>query len=79
MCFNDNLGENLSIDETALSNGELYTTVTGKTGHGKHDTVIETFKNHNDRILNFFKTDSPMLQLNLSMPNLNLSELHSEE
>ena len=44
MYFKDNLGENISIDETALSNGELYTIVTGKAGHGKHGTIIAMIK-----------------------------------
>ena len=44
MYFKDNLGENISIDETALSNGELYTIVTNKAGHGKHGTVIAMIK-----------------------------------
>ena len=42
--FSDNLGENRSIDETAFSNGELYTIVTNKSGHGKHGTVIAMIK-----------------------------------
>lgn len=35
MYFKDNFGESISIDETALSNGELYTIVTNKNSHGK--------------------------------------------
>lgn len=44
MCFKDNLGENISIDETALSNGELYMIVTNKAGHGKNGTLIAMIK-----------------------------------
>lgn len=44
MCFKDNLGDNISIDETAFSNGELYTIVTNKAGHGKRGTVIAMIK-----------------------------------
>lgn len=44
MYFKDNLGENISIDETAFSNGEVYTIVTNKAGHGKHGTVIAMIK-----------------------------------
>lgn len=40
LLFGDNMGENLSIDETAFSNGELYTIVTNKDGHGKAGTLI---------------------------------------
>lgn len=38
--FKENLSESISIDETAFSNGELYTIVTNKAGHGKRGTVI---------------------------------------
>ena len=35
--FEDNLGENLSIDETSLSQGELYTIITNKSARGKKE------------------------------------------
>lgn len=35
-----NLGPRLSIDETALSNGELYTVVTNKEGKGRKGTLV---------------------------------------
>ncbi len=38
--FPDNIGPNLSLDETALSNGELYTVLTSKDGKGKKKTLI---------------------------------------
>jgi len=38
--FTRNLGESISIDETAFSNGELYTIVTNKDGHGKKGTLV---------------------------------------
>ncbi len=34
LSYEKNLGENLSIDETSVSNGELYTIVTNKAAHG---------------------------------------------
>ncbi len=34
----------MSIDELALSKGELYTFVTNKTGRGKHGTIVATVK-----------------------------------
>lgn len=45
--FTSNIGENISIDETAFSNGELYTIVTNKDGHGRHGTVIAMIKGTN--------------------------------
>lgn len=38
--FPENIGENLSLDETSLSNGELYTILTNKSGKGKKGTLI---------------------------------------
>ena len=38
--FPDNIGKHLSIDETALSNGELYTIVTNKAAKGKKGALV---------------------------------------
>jgi transposase len=38
--FEDNIGEQLSIDETALSNGELYSIVTNKAAKGRKGTLV---------------------------------------
>jgi transposase len=35
LVFPDNIGENMAIDETSLSNGELYTILTNRDKHGK--------------------------------------------
>lgn len=40
MIFPGNMGEFLSIDETALSNDELYTVVTNKAARGRKGTVV---------------------------------------
>ncbi|MFP5079405.1 ISL3 family transposase [Pedobacter sp. JCM 36344] len=40
MLYPDNLGEKLSIDETSLSHGELYTIVTNKTAKGKKGAIV---------------------------------------
>lgn len=40
LVFPDNVGPNLSIDETSLSNGELYTIVSNKAGKGKKRTLV---------------------------------------
>ncbi len=42
--FEDNLGESLSIDETCLSQGELYTVLTNKAGRGRKGTLIAMIK-----------------------------------
>lgn len=40
LIFPKNLGKRLSIDETSLSNGELYTILTNKAGKGKKGTIV---------------------------------------
>lgn len=40
MLFPDNIGPSLSIDETALSNGELYTIVTNKAAKGGKRAIV---------------------------------------
>ena len=40
LVFPKNIGKRLSIDETSLSNGELYTIVTNKAGKGKKGTIV---------------------------------------
>lgn len=40
LLFPENIGEKLSIDEVAISNGELYTIVTNKDAHGKKKALV---------------------------------------
>jgi len=42
--FKDNIGEHLGIDETALSNGELYTLITNKSAKGRKGTIVAIIK-----------------------------------
>lgn len=42
--FPENLGPDLCIDETALSNGELVTNVINKSRHGKRGTLVAIIK-----------------------------------
>ena len=44
MLFEDNIGPSLSIDETALSNGELYTIVTNKEARGGKKAIVAMLK-----------------------------------
>lgn len=44
MLFLDNIGLSLSIDETALSNGELYTIVTNKEAKGGKKAIVAMLK-----------------------------------
>lgn len=40
MLFPQNLGPHLSIDEVAMTNGELWTTLTNKTAHGRKGALV---------------------------------------
>ena len=40
LLFEDNIGKNLAIDETSLSNGELYTIITNRDKHGKQGCLV---------------------------------------
>ena len=44
MIFPENMGEYLSIDELSLSQGELYTFVTNKSGRGKRGSLVASIK-----------------------------------
>jgi transposase len=44
MLMAENMGEYLSIDEVALSQGELYTFVTNKNGKGRRGTLVASIK-----------------------------------
>jgi transposase len=44
MLFPENSGAHLSIDEVALTNGELYTIVTNRAGHGKRGALVGMFQ-----------------------------------
>lgn len=44
MVFPENTGNRLTIDETSLSNGELYTIVTNKAGKGRKGTIVAMIK-----------------------------------
>jgi transposase len=40
LLFPENIGTQLSIDETSLSNGELYTIITNKSAKGRQGTIV---------------------------------------
>ena len=44
MLFPDNIGERLSLDETSLSNGELYTILTNKSAKGRKGAIVAMIK-----------------------------------
>lgn len=55
--FPENIGEQLSIDETALSQGELYTVLTNKAAKGKKGALVAMVKGTNsDKVKEILKT-----------------------
>ena len=44
LIYPKNIGQNLAIDETSLSNGELYTILTNKDKKGKKGSIVGIFK-----------------------------------
>jgi transposase len=44
LLYPKNIGKHLSLDETSLSNGELYTILTNKNGHGKKGSIVAIVK-----------------------------------
>lgn len=52
LVFPENIGERLSIDETSLSSGELYTVVTNKAAHGRKGAIVAIIAGtESDRVL----------------------------
>lgn len=44
MLYGENLGKYLSLDETSVSNGELYTVLTNKEANGKKGSIVVIVK-----------------------------------
>ncbi len=56
MLFPENMGAYLSIDETSLSQGELYTVVTNKQGKGKQGSLVAMIKGtSSDQVIQVLK------------------------
>lgn len=54
--FPDNIGPHLSIDETSLTNGELYTVLTNKAAKGKKGALVAMIEGtQSDNIINILK------------------------
>ncbi len=52
LLFPENMGEYLSIDETSLSQGELYTILTNKSAKGRKGALIAMIKGtESDKII----------------------------
>lgn len=60
MLFPSNIGEYLSLDETSLSQGELYTYLTNKKGKGKKGTLVASIKGTKTKEISKVLTKIPL-------------------
>ena len=60
MIFPENIGENLSLDEVALTNGELYTVLTNKAFHGKKRALVAMIAGTKSRDVAFILSKIPV-------------------
>ena len=51
LLFPENVGPNLSIDEVSMSNGELYTLLTNKSGKGRKGSLVASIQGTRTRDL----------------------------
>lgn len=73
--FPQNIGTHLSIDETSLSRGELYTIVTNKEVHGKeHSIVAIVLGTDSDTVLHALRQIKSELRNKVKEITLDLSE-----
>lgn len=73
--FPRNIGQHLSIDETSLSNGELYTIVTNKEAHGReHSIVAIVLGTDSDEVLRALRQIDCRLRNKVTEITLDLSD-----
>lgn len=73
--FPENMGKSLSIDETSLSNGELYTIVTNKAAHGrKHSIVAMVLGTDSDTVLHTLRQIDSRLRNKVTEITLDLAD-----
>lgn len=73
--FPHNIGPQLSIDETSLSNGELYTIVTNKAAHGReHSIVAIVLGTDSDDVLRALRQIDSRLRNKVTEITLDLSD-----
>jgi len=56
LLFPENLGDDLSLDETCFSNGDVYTILTNKAAHGRKGAIVAMVKGvASDTVISIFK------------------------
>ena len=75
LVFPQNIGPHLSIDETSLSNGELYTVVTNKAAHGRaHSLVAIVAGTDSDTVIHALRQMPSELRNGVTEITLDLSD-----
>ena len=73
--FPQNIGPHLSIDETSLSRGELYTIVTNKDAHGRENSIVAIIRGtDSDIVLRALRQIKSELRNRVTEITLDLSE-----
>lgn len=73
--FPQNIGPHLSIDETSLSRGELYTIVTNKDAHGRENSIVAiVFGTDADTVIHALRQIKSELRNTVKEITLDLSE-----
>ena len=65
LLFPDNIGKNLSIDEVAISNGELYTILTNKAAHGKKKALVAIVAGTKSQVISQVLAKIPLEKRNI--------------
>lgn len=72
--FEDNLGSDLSLEETCLSNGEVYTILTNKAAHGQKGALVAMVRGiASDVVIKVFKCMSRHKRLQVKTVTTDLS------
>ncbi len=64
LLFSKNLGTHLSLDETAFSNGDLYTIITNKDAKGKKGAIVAMVKGTRAEVVIKILHKTPLKQRN---------------
>lgn len=75
LIFPQNIGPHLSIDETCLSTGEVYTIVSNKDAHGRKGCIVSIIKGTKSNVVNeVLKKIPECLRMSLEEVTLDFSE-----
>jgi len=66
LVFPHNIGTHLSIDETSVSNGELYTIITNKAAHGLRGSIVAIIEGvGSENVIQIIENNIPQERLSL--------------